>query len=180
MPLVRPEHRERKELRHPRPRRPDRLAQSINGREKGARSSHRAAIDVPAIRGDDAHRIAIEADQADDLIGTGGERLSAIRSRIRDSSPPWRPTNRHASDRMGSDIGKSCAERIREIWPIRAHHVSLWVSMRRQIARTLADFPQFSEMSGKRETGWWSGMDSNYRYRFLNWQTTAFRATFAT
>src|SRR6202035_4256109 len=31
---------------------------------------HRAAIDVPTIRRDDAHWIAIEADQADDLIGT--------------------------------------------------------------------------------------------------------------
>jgi hypothetical protein len=27
----------------------------------------------------------------------------------------------HAFDRMGSDMGKSCAERIREIWPICAH-----------------------------------------------------------
>ena len=57
------------------------------------------------------------------------------------------------SDRMGSDIGKSRAERIREIWPIRAHDVCLWVRMRRQIARTRADFPQFSEMSDNRETG---------------------------
>src|ERR1700680_4319313 len=61
----------------------------------------------------------------------------------------------HASDRMWSDIGKSRAERIREIWPICAHDVSLWVRMRRQIAGTRADFPQFSEMSDKRETGWW-------------------------
>src|SRR5216683_387879 len=54
---------------------------------------------------------------------------------------------------MGSDIGKSRAERIRKIWAICAHHVSLWVRMRRQIARPRADFPQFSEMSDKRETG---------------------------
>jgi hypothetical protein len=60
-----------------------------------------------------------------------------------------------------------------------AHDVSLWVRMRRQIARSRADFLQFSEMSDKRETGWWSGMDSNFRYRFLNWRTTAFGATFA-
>src|SRR5216683_8061959 len=35
--------------------------------------------------------------------------------------------------------------------------------MRRQIARTRADFPQFSEMSDKRETGWWSRRDLNPR-----------------
>jgi hypothetical protein len=29
----------------------------------------RAPVDVPAIRGDDAHRIAIEADEANDLVG---------------------------------------------------------------------------------------------------------------
>jgi site-specific DNA recombinase len=28
-------------------------------------------------------------------------------------------------------------------------------------SRTRADFPQFSEMSDHRETGWWSGWDSN-------------------
>src|ERR1700687_4168003 len=73
------------------------------------------------------------------------------------------PTNRHASDRMGSDIGKSRAERIHEIWPICAHDVSLWVRLRRQIARTREDFPQFSEMSDNRETGWWSELNSNCR-----------------
>ena len=72
-------------------------------------------------------------------------------------------TNRHASDRTESDIGKSRAERIREIWAICVYHVSLWVRMRRQIARTRADFPQFSEMSDKRETGWWREMNSNPR-----------------
>src|ERR1700693_1658072 len=36
-----------------------------------------------------------------------------------------------------------------------AHDVSLWVRMRRQIARPRADFPQFSELSDNRETGWW-------------------------
>ena len=40
-----------------------------------------------------------------------------------------RPTNRHASDRTGSDIGKSRAERIREIWAICVYDVSLWVRM---------------------------------------------------
>ena len=64
---------------------------------------------------------------------------------------------------MGSDIGKSRAERIREFWPICAHDVSLWVRMRRQIARTRADFPQFSQISDNRETGWWREADSNPR-----------------
>jgi type III restriction enzyme len=43
------------------------------------------------------------------------------------------------------------------------------VRLRRQIARTRAEFPQFSGMSDKRETGWWSELNSNSRYRFLNW-----------
>ena len=30
----------------------------------------RAAVDVPAIGGDDAHRMAVEAHEADDLVGT--------------------------------------------------------------------------------------------------------------
>jgi len=42
----------------------------------------------------------------------------------------------------------------------------LWVRMRRQIARTRADFPQFSEMSDKREAGWWRGRDLNPRDPF--------------
>ena len=46
---------------------------------------------------------------------------------------------------------------------------------RLQIVRSRADFAQFSEMSENRETGWWRGVDSNCRYRFLNLQTTTFR-----
>ncbi len=42
-----------------------------------------------------------------------------------------------------------------------------------QIARTRADFERFSEMSENLETGWWSEVNSNCRYRFLNCQTTA-------
>jgi hypothetical protein len=34
-------------------------------------------------------------------------------------------------------------------------------NMRRQIARTRAEFAQFSEMSDNRETGWWSKVDLN-------------------
>jgi hypothetical protein len=41
--------------------------------------------------------------------------------------------------------------------------VSLEVRLRGQIARTGADFSQFSEMSDKRETGWWSAVNSNPR-----------------
>jgi hypothetical protein len=80
---------------------------------------------------------------------------------------------------MGSDIGKSRAERIREIWAICALDVSLGSALRRQIARTRADFPQFSEMSDNRETGWWSRRDLNRRpLRFtlmLNSTSTATR-----
>jgi hypothetical protein len=46
--------------------------------------------------------------------------------------------------------------------------LSLWVRLRRQIARSRADFPQFSGMSDNRETGWWGGRDSNQRYRLLD------------
>jgi hypothetical protein len=64
------------------------------------------------------------------------------------------PTHQSARLRShGSDMGKSRAERIREFWAICAHDLSLWVRMRRQIARTRADFAQFSGMSDKREMG---------------------------
>src|ERR1700680_1402344 len=69
----------------------------------------------------------------------------------------------HASDRMWSDMGKSRAERIREIWPICAHDLSLWVRLRRQIGRPRACSAKCSEMSDKRETGWWSRRDLNPR-----------------
>jgi hypothetical protein len=65
--------------------------------------------------------------------------------------------------------------RIREIWPICAHDASLCAHLRRRIARSRADFAQFSEIRDNRETDWWSGMDSNSRYRFLNLQPTTFR-----
>jgi len=67
---------------------------------------------------------------------------------------------------VGSDIGKSRVERIREFWPICAHHVSLWVRMRGQIAHARADFAQFSEIPDNRETGWWSELNSNCRATF--------------
>jgi hypothetical protein len=75
-----------------------------------------------------------------------------------------------ATHPMGSDIGKSCAERIREISAICAHDVSLWVRTRRRIARSRADFAQFSEMSGNRETGWWEGSEFELSGDFLNGQ----------
>jgi hypothetical protein len=62
-----------------------------------------------------------------------------------------------------ADIGKSRAERIREIWAICVYDVSFWVRLRRQIARTRTDFPQFSEIPDKRETGWWSAFAASDR-----------------
>jgi hypothetical protein len=57
---------------------------------------------------------------------------------------------------MASDIGKSRREDSRILGDLR-HDASLRVRMRRQTARTRADFAQFSEMSDNRETGWWEG-----------------------
>src|ERR1700682_1670668 len=77
------------------------------------------------------------------------------RKKSESPAPELRPTNRQRLRSQGSDIGQSRAERIREIWAICVYDVSLWVRMRRQIARTRADFPQFSEIPDNRETGWW-------------------------
>jgi hypothetical protein len=38
-----------------------------------------------------------------------------------------------------------------------------------------ADFERFSATSESLQTEVWREVDSNYRHRFLNWQTTAFR-----
>jgi hypothetical protein len=72
-----------------------------------------------------------------------------------------RPTNRLAPDGVGHrEI--ELREDSRNLGDLRPRG-SLWVGLRRQIARTRADFPQFSEMSDKRETGWWSRRDLNPR-----------------
>ncbi len=41
----------------------------VAGELVAAVGGQRAAVHVPAVRGDDAHRIAVEADEADDLVG---------------------------------------------------------------------------------------------------------------
>jgi len=56
-----------------------------------------------------------------------------------------------------------------------AHDVCLWVRMRGQIARTRADFAQFSEIPDNRETGWW--MVQSTANRSLRWLTPMRRLT---
>jgi hypothetical protein len=66
---------------------------------------------------------------------------------------------------MGSDIGKSRAERNRPISAISAAGDVLRVHARSQIVRTRADFAQFSEMSDSRDTDWRSKVDLNFQPR---------------
>jgi hypothetical protein len=54
------------------------------------------------------------------------------------------------------------------------------VPMDRAIAATHAQFAHFPGEYPKPETGWRSEMDSNSRYRLLNWQTTAFEHSMGT
>jgi hypothetical protein len=48
----------------------------------------------------------------------------------------------------------------------------LWVHAQSQIARTLADFERSFKKCRTRWTVWWSEVNSNCRYRFVNNQTT--------
>src|SRR5271169_7194848 len=64
---------------------------------------------------------------------------------------------------MGSDIGKSCAERISEIWVIsRPQRYSLGPHATANRALTLG-FRSILQDVRNRETGWWSGRDLNPR-----------------
>src|SRR5712671_7356065 len=84
---------------------------------------------------------------------------------------PW--TSRSRTAGIGTEL-LAHREKIQKTRPDSQFERSP-VPMDRAIAATHAQFAHFRGEYPKPETGWRSGMDSNYRYRFLNWQTTAFR-----
>jgi hypothetical protein len=73
------------------------------------------------------------------------------------------------------DLAKSLADTFRRIPAISAAGDAIRVRACAQIACTRALCERFSESCENWRTEWWSEGDSNSPYRFLNWQTTAFR-----
>jgi hypothetical protein len=51
----------------------------------------------------------------------------------------------------------------------------IFVRKAKGLQAELVRFARPTIAGDNRETGWWREVDSNCRYRFLNWQTTAFR-----
>jgi hypothetical protein len=89
-------------------------------------------------------------------------------------------TETSRSPQQASAPNYSPPERIEATRPVSNPFERSPVPMGRPITATGAQFAHFRGERLKPETRWRSGVDSNSRYRFLNWQDDSVQVTFAT